>query len=793
MKVCDSFLKIWTNPSLTTQEMIHQFTMAGLEVDECLAAAPAFEGVVVAEVMETKKHPEADKLTVCQINNGIELVQVVCGAANVRPGLKVALAKPGALLPNNINIGQAKLRGEISLGMLCSAVELGCADESDGIWELPKDAPVGQDFRDYLQLDEQIYSFELTPNRGDCFSALGLARELAAITNSAFKPLDIPVVPATHDETIHIEVQHSEWNPLYCGRKIKNIRPYSPTPMWLKEKIRRLGLRSVHPVVDVLNYVMFLFGQPMHAFDLHKIGGRIVVREAEQGEKINLLNGKEVELNQGTPVITNGEKPIAIAGVMGSIDSAVDDDTSEIFLESAFFHPIKLSGVARQYGLSTDASIRYERGVDACLAQQAMEYATALLTSIVGGEPGPVQVIVQKSHLPVVQNIQFYPELFTKRTGIPIENEQILDLLARLHFIVDANQVPWVIEAPSYRFDITEAVDIVEEILRIYGYDNIPSVAIQASLQPGSIDKLESIQNSFSQTLCNLGYYEAVNYAFVDHKLQHEMFPEHDAIQLLNPISPELSEMRLSLWPGLIHSLIHNTNRQQTSLQLFEGGVVFAGTATEAQESAHVAGLIYGDAQQMNWLQKGQEFDFFDAKAHVEHLLIKHGYQDIKFVQASHPSLHPGQTASVSVHGVSCGWVGALHPKLQSHFDLLSVPILWQINLSVLPELVAKKYIGLSKFPQTRRDISFLIHKNVQAIEIVECIRQAVSSDILKDVHIFDVYHGKELADDMVSVAVACIFQDWNKTLVEQDILSYQSAILKILTEKFGIKLRDGQ
>jgi len=793
MKVCDSWLKTWVKSELSPKEMIHQFTMAGLEVDDCSMAAPDFEGVVVAEVLETKKHPQADKLTVCQINNGEDVVQVVCGASNVRQGLKVALAKPGALLPNDLKIGEAKLRGETSLGMLCSSVELGCADISDGIWELPKDAPVGQDFRDYLALNEHIYSFELTPNRGDCFSAQGLARELAAITGNEYHPLSIKAVEPEHDEVIDVDIRHAEWSPLYCGRKIKNIRPHTPTPLWLKEKIRRLGLRSVHPVVDALNYVMYFLGQPMHAFDVHKISGKIEVREANVGETMVLLGGKKVELFAGTPLITSGGKPIAIAGVMGSEDSCVDEDSSEIFLESAFFNPVKISGVARQYGVSSDAAIRFERGVDPALAPCALEFASEMLISIVGGEPGPITMASNPQHIPAQKIITLSPALFTKRTGIAMDPNQMRHLLERLHFVVDVQEQMWQVTVPTHRFDIVYDVDLVEEVLRLFGYENIPSIAIDGMLQPGVINKLEQAQRDWSTALVHLGYREVINYAFVDPKMHSLLHPDMKAIALLNPISPELSQMRLSLWPGLLQTLMYNHNRQQTALQAFECGVVFSGTAAESIEETHVAGILFGNRQALNWANKGRVQGFYDAKGHIEHMLLAQGYQDVRFEKATHAALHPEQAADIIVGGVVCGVMGALHPRLTLTLDVAHTPVLWQINLSHLPSVPKRKYQGLSKFPHTRRDISFLMNKAISADLILAAIYRAVPSGVLKDVTIFDVYQGAEIPNDMVSLAVACIFQDSNKTLNEQDILSYQGAILKMLSDKFEIKLRDGQ
>ncbi|MDQ5884327.1 MAG: phenylalanyl-tRNA synthetase beta chain [Pseudomonadota bacterium] len=793
MKVCESWLYRWTQPNLSHEQMVERFTMAGLEVDACEMAAPEFENVVVAEVIETRKHPEADKLTICQVDNGEAIVQIVCGASNVREGLKVALAKSGAKLPGGVNIGQAKLRGEPSFGMLCSAVELGCADTSDGIWELPKDAPVGKDFRDYLSLNERIFSFELTPNRGDCFSALGLARELAALSNTPFISRQISAVTPQHDETLSIKVEDHSFCPRYTGRMIKGIQPHILSPLWLRESLRRLGLRTIHPVVDVLNYVMYELGMPMHAFDLHKIKREIVVRRAGEQENMTLLNDKKVNLECGTPLITDGQHPIAIAGVMGSLESAVDGDTIDIFIESAYFNPIAMAGIARRYGLSTDASMRYERGVDPNLPIDALEIATQMILDLVGGQAGPVQVIEDINHLPKHQKVNFSPDLFVRRTGIVLSHEEIKAMLSRLHFEIQEQDKSWQVAVPSYRFDITRDVDLVEEILRIFGYDNIPPIVLEGELKSGRMDALELKSRQFSQVLCQLGYHEAISYAFVDAKLQKMLYSHEDGINLINPISPELAQMRIGLWPGLLQALKHNVYRQQQSLQLFETGVTFKGLAQESVEEVCMAGLLYGDAKAMNWCSHDHVYDFFDAKGHVEHLFKQdYGYR-IQFKAKAHDALHPGQSAEISIDGVSCGWIGTLHPKIQQELDLPFAVILWEVNLSSLPKVHDKKYQSISKFPQTRRDISFVVAKSVPVRDILEAIRKVLPCDILKGLQVFDVYEGPEIAPSHVSLALACIFQDTEKTLVEEDIMAFQEAILNVLHKEFHIKLRDGQ
>jgi phenylalanyl-tRNA synthetase beta chain len=772
MKLCESWIKTWTKQNLSPQELIDIFTMAGLEVSDWQMAAPDFKNVVVAEVIETKPHPKADKLTICQVNNGDQVVQIVCGAANVRVGLKVALAKPGALLPGGLEISEATLRGEPSFGMLCSTVELGCAESSDGIWELPKDAPIGMDLRQYFEFNEHVFGFELTPNRGDCFSAIGLARELAALTKQDFLPLNISPVKPVHDETIPVSIADDVLCPRYCGRYIKGIRPHAITPSWLRERLRRIGLRPVHAVVDVLNYVMFYLGQPMHAFDLHKIERNITVRRAGIEESITLLNGKVVVLEPGTPLITDTKGPIAIAGVMGSADSAVDDDTVDIFLESAFFNPISIAGVARRYGLSTDASIRYERGVDPTLAVDALEFATDLLLSIVGGAPGPVQILENIKHLPPEVRINFHPDNFLKRTGVCLPIEQMQSILESLHFKVSLLTNNWEIVVPSYRFDIQSEVDLIEEILRVYGYKNIPSIPLTGELRFGQIDGCEQKQRLASLVLKDLGYSEAIHYAFVDPKIQSLIHPGQKTIDLLNPISPELSQMRQSLWTGLITSLIYNTNRQQQSLQLFEAGVIFHKEEQSLRETFCLAGVLYGEKGALNWATPESTFDFFDAKGHIEHLLEQLGYESPEFVTFHHEALHPGQSATIRISGMECGQLGALHPRYQKQFDLLHSTFLWHLNLDGLPLPKPARYEALSKFPQTRRDLSFLVSKNTPVGDVIKAICKVIPRAILR--------------------AIACILQPQDKTFIESDIMAYQEQILKVLKKDFGIQLRGG-
>lgn len=792
MKVCESWLNDWTQIDLPMAQIVDSFTMAGLEVGSCEPAAPMFDNVVVAEVIETKRHPQADKLTICKVINGLETVQIVCGAKNVREGLKVALAKPGASLPGGLDIEAAALRGEMSYGMLCSASELGCAEESAGIWELPHDAPVGQDLREYLSLNENIISFELTPNRGDCFSAIGLARELAALTNKVFTEQGSVAAVVAHEDTLAVQVKESQLCPRYAGRIIKGIRPHAISPLWLREKLRRIGVRDIHPVVDCLNYTMFYLGMPLHAYDLYKINPKIEVAYAEKASEIELLNGKKVMLEIGAPIITDGLRPIAIAGVMGALDSAIDDDTTDIFIESAYFNPVQIAGQARRYGISTDSATRYERGVDSQLPIKALEFATQLILSLVGGEAGPIVHVENHAELPAKLIIKFNPELFVKRTGVNLSTAEMKDMLRKLHFIIKNDQDIWSVEVPSFRFDISSDVDLVEELLRIYGYANIPATPPHSELKPGIMACSEQKYRAYSQHLSALGYNEVINYSFVAPKIQHMLFPQVPAICLLNPISPDLSQMRVSLWPGLLTTLMYNSNRQQQLLQIFECGVAFTGTSCNAQENRKIAGLLSGDSKDNNWCAPKHEFDFYDGKGHVTHLLRAHGVTNIKFQTCEHSALHPGQAAKVIIENTECGIIGILHPRIQQELNLQGPIILWEVDIDKISSEPRKKHQKISKFPCTRRDISFLVASDVPVEDILSTIKKVISCGILKEVQVFDVYKGVEVAAGYVSLALACTFQDNEKTLAEADILAFQEKILVVLKQEFNIKLRDG-
>lgn len=795
MKVSELWLREWVNPSQDAKELAGLLTMAGLEVDALSPVAGAFDQVIVAEVISTSPHPQADKLTVCQINTGqSSLLQVVCGAANVRPGLKVALAQIGANLPNGMQIKETKLRGELSQGMLCSISELGLAESSDGIMELDDSAPVGTDLRIYLTLDDNILDIDLTPNRADCFSMLGVAREVAALTQMPLNQLPSVTVQPSIDETRTIHLEASEACPRYAGRIIRGLNPQAQTPLWMSERLNRAGIRPLSLVVDVTNYVMIELGQPMHAFDLGQLEGDIVVRFAKSNETLTLLDGQEVELHEKVLVIADSQKPLSIAGVMGGEESSIQEGTTSIFLESAYFDPITIAGVARRYGLCSDSSQRFERGVDPAIQERAIERATSLLLDIAGGSAGPVVLVAESRYLPHRAEIAFNPAKVKQITGVSVPEADMKRILEGLELkvIANANASSWQITPPSHRFDIQLDVDVVEEIVRLYGYDKMLGQDMVASIQPGTINPFETLVIKSAELFKARGYQETISYSFVDPELQQALYPEKETMQLLNPISSELSEMRVGMWPGLLASMIYNVHRQQTAVQFFETGVVFDVTDGELQEHPSLAGLLTGQKGTLNWSEQSRKFDFYDLKGDLEALFsllkLTGRYQ---FVACQHPALHPGKSAEILIDGEFAGYCGALHPRLADALDITDEVLLFEIRLGRLINSKSPRYEPISKFPQIRRDLSLLVDSNLASSQIEKLVREVVSADLLKSFDVFDLYTGQGIPEGKKSIAIALTLQDEKRTMVDSEINTLIGAIINTLDEQFSIILRD--
>ncbi len=830
MKFSEQWLRSRVNPDISTQQMCDQLTMAGLEVDSLEPAAGDFTEVFVARVESMEKHPDADKLNVCQVTDGSEALQIVCGAANVRPGLLIPLAKVGAVLPvvnkpgahknktmenESWTVKPAKLRGVESFGMLCSEKELGLADSAEGLMELPDDAPLGQNIRQYLQLDDNIIELDLTPNRGDCLSIEGIARELAALNQCEISELQWqPVKPTIKDEfpiEIHAEILASEACTHYCGRVIKGVNVKAQTPLWMLERLRRSGIRSLSPVVDITNYVMLELGQPMHAFDLQKLNGKITVRyantiESKNAEKITLLDGKCIELQQNTLVIADDIKVLALAGVMGGEDSAVDDSTTDIFLESAFFKPEVIAGKARSYGLHTDSSHRFERGVDTQLQLHAIERATDLIHEICGGEVGPVIEHKTPAHPKETAAIHLRSKQIKRVLGIDLSDDDVTGIFQRLAMEVKASPDGWLVKPPSFRFDIQIEADLLEELVRVYGYNNIPRTnpsyhsIIQA--QPEARNAL----NTLKKCLVNRGYYEAISYSFVDPKWQKILDPQSKTIALANPLSSEMSVMRTTMWAGLLSALKHNVNRQQSRVRLFETGLCFKpygklaadagddpnGNKIEIEkieQEPMFAGVICGDMHPEQWVEATRKVDYFDIKSDVEALLAFSSKATI-FEAAEHPALHPGQSACIKQEDEVIGWIGALHPEVQKALDIDPTTYVFELKQTAVKNNRIPAFAPLSRFPEVRRDLAILVDEKTPVAEILSAIK-ATSSNLLKETQLFDIYQGKGVGEGIKSVAFGLILQEFSRTLTDNEVDAEIENIVSTLNQKFAATLRE--
>ena len=791
MKFSEQWLRGWVSPQVSRDELVARLSMAGLEVDSVTPAAGVFRGVVVGEVLSTEQHPDADKLRVCQVSNGAETFQVVCGAPNVRPGLKIPFAMIGAELPGDFKIKKAKLRGVESNGMLCSQAELQVGEGNDGLMELPADAPVGQDVRVYLELDDASIEVDLTPNRGDCLSVAGLAREVGALYDAVVTRPQVAVVPAVHDEVRPVEVLAPVACPRYLGRVIRNVDLSRPTPLWMVERLRRSDVRSIDAAVDITNYVMLELGQPLHAFDLAEINGGIRVRMAEEGEKLVLLDGQEVSLRADTLVIADHQRALAIAGVMGGEHSGVSATTRDIFLESAFFDQIAVAGKARSYGLHTDASHRYERGVDWQLAREAMERATGLLLEITGGDAGPVIETVSDQHLPSIEPIILRAERIEQMLGMKMDAAEIERLLTALGLTVAPHaSEQWRVEVPSHRFDIALEVDLIEELARLHGYNRLPVRYPQARLAPQPRAEAQSDLPALRRLLVARGYQEAITYSFIDQKWFELFSPGVEPLLLANPISADMSAMRSSLWPGLVKSLQHNLNRQQDRVRLFESGLRFVGQLEGLKQEPMLAGVICGSRLPEGWAQGRDVVDFFDVKADVEAVLGFAGAQgDFRFVPGSHPALHPGQTARIERDGREVGYIGALHPELSKTLGLDRPVFVFELVLAEVATGRLPKFHELSRFPEVRRDLALLADRDVSATAVLDVIREN-AGEWLTDLRLFDVYQGKGIDPLRKSLAVGLTWQHPSRTLTDDEVNASTQQILTSLEARLNATLR---
>ncbi len=797
MKFSEQWLRELVNPAIDTQGLVDQVTMAGLEVDEVEPVAKAFSGVVVGEILTAEQHPDADKLQVCQVTDGTETFQVVCGAPNARAGLKTAFATLGAELPtpdgNVFKIKKAKLRQVESFGMLCAEDELGIADNHAGIMELPADAPVGTCLRDYLNLNDQVIDVDLTPNRGDCLSIIGLAREVGVLNKAPVADVPDTETAPVIDDTFPVTLAAPEDCPRYVGRVIRNINPQAETPVWMQQRLERSGIRCIDPVVDVTNYVLLEFGQPMHAFDLDKLSGGINVRRAEQGEKLVLLDGQVIELKADTLVIADANGPVAMAGIMGGEPTSVTDATQHIFLESAFFNPISIAGRARSYGLHTDSSHRFERGVDWQLQVRAVNRATQLLLDIVGGEAGPVIETVETEALPANRQVRLRQSKIDAMLSFAMPAAEVEEILTRLGMIVEAAAVAgeWLVSVPSYRFDIALEVDLIEELARVYGYNNLPVRTPTASLPLKSDDETQAKIGTLRRSLVAMGYQEAITYSFIEAGLQKQFDDQYEALALANPISAEMAVMRTTLWPGLTKALQYNQNRQQSRVRLFETGQRFLAEGDSVVQENVLAGLISGKRQPEGWQATKDVVDFFDLKGDVENLLALAGAKgEFTFVADRHVALHPGQTARIEKQGKTVGFMGALHPNLIKSLDLDGPVYLFEIRLQPLLQGVLPRYQEISKFPESRRDLAVVVDEQV-AFEQVRALASENAGSYLKQITLFDVYQGQGIDPGRKSLALGLTWQHPSRTLNDEEINSAVDAIVSALASTVGASLRE--
>lgn len=791
MKISENWLRTWVNPAIDSETLSNQLTMLGLEVDDMSPAAKPFTGVVVGEVLTVEQHPDADRLRVTTVNIGSgEPLQIVCGAPNVRAGMKAPVATIGAVLPGDFKIKKGKLRGVESQGMLCGASEIDLEDKLDGLLELPADAPVGVNVREYLDLDDHVIDISITPNRGDCFSIRGVAREIGVINQLSVNSPDIQTVASTiHDEKTVQSL--TEGCPRYLGRVIKNVNTKAATPEWMERALARSGIRQHSILVDITNYVLIELGQPMHAFDGAKIQGGIQVRQATAAEKLVLLNEQEVELQEDVMVIADDAKVLAMAGIMGGLSSAVSEETTEIFLESAFFAPLHIAGRARRYGLHTDASQRYERGVDFELPLLAMNRASQLIAELAGGEFGPITVAEQAAHLPTRAAILLNQSQVDQLLGYHVDAEFIADALKRLGCEVTVQaEGQWSVVPPSHRFDMAIYQDLIEEIARIHGYDNI-----QISLPVIDV-QLAKYQDQFEvgqlrQTTVTLGYQEAISFSFADAKLEKQLNPAVNPLALANPISSDLAVMRSTLLSSLIPCVQYNVNRQQNRVRFFELGLRFdyqhAVSIDDLKQIPTLALIAVGAKYPESWHAKAQPMDFFDFKGDIEEILAA-GRVQVEYVRSERTWLHPGQSAEILVDGQSIGYLGRLHPSLENELDLGTTWVAELDQTAVLQTYVSN-FTELSRFPSVRRDIALLISDKINVSEIQQLIEKTGGA-LLDSTWLFDVYTGKGVEQGKRSLAFALLWQHPTRTLEDAEIKSGMDNILQVLENTYQATLR---
>ena len=792
MQFSENWLRSLVGTNLDSQALSHALTMAGLEVEDMQPVAAPFTKVVVAKIISVEKHPDADRLQVCSVDVGLaQPIQIVCGAANARAGLIAPCALVGAQLPG-IDIKQAKVRGVESFGMMCSSKELGLTAEATGLLELDSLAPVGQDIRQYLDLDDHLLTLKLTPNRSDCLSLTGIARDVAAITGAATCFEEIKSEPSDTADRLNAVVAEQQACPRYCGRLITGVNAQVSTPAWMVKRLERSGLRSINVLVDVTNYVLLALGQPMHAFDSAKLSGDITVRFAQKNESLRLLNEQEVSLKSDDLVIADGSGPIALAGIMGGQSTSVDETSTAVFLESAYFTPTVIAGKARRLGLCTDSSYRFERGVDFANTRLALEYATQLIKQLCGGKAGEVTEClgVLPNRLPVKLRLSRLVSVL----GIPFAEEKVAQLLAQLGFTYTLEQSVFTVVPPSYRFDISIEEDLIEEVARLHGYDHIPAQAPVATLSMLEAPEARAHQAVLRDRMVAAGYQELVNYSFVDETWETDLLANPRPIKLKNPIASNLSVMRSSLWGGLLDSLVYNLNRKQDRAMLFELGASYhyaTAQQTSFTETTRIAGLAYGSAKPEQWAAVADDVDFFEIKAHVDALLSDaSALLPLSYEKAEHSALHPGQTAQILLDGKAIGWLGKLHPKWQQHYNLTKSTFLFELDVDAILNRRIPAYQDVSKLLPVRRDLAVVVDASMPVSTMMAAIKKA-AIPMLMDVALFDIYQGQGVAENKKSLALSVLMHDTQKTLTDSDADSVMANLLQLLQNECNATLRN--
>ncbi len=792
MKISEKWLRTWVNPQISTEELVTSLTMAGLEVDGIESIGEQLSGVVVGEIVKAEAHPEADKLQICTVNIGLEeTLQIICGAANAREGIKVAVATIGCILPGDFKIKKAKLRGVASFGMLCSAKELEISDENEGIMELSEEALLGQSLIEHLALKDTVIDIDLTPNRGDCLGIKGIATEVGVLTQTEVKPIKIEKTIVSIKDSIDVKLAKVKANSRFTARIISGIDVNAETPEWMKSRLLAADIRSIDAVVDVTNYVMLELGHPMHAFDRKNVEGCLEVRYAKENEKLELLDDKVIDLRVDTLVVADQQKALSMAGIMGGKHSAINQQTTDIILEAAHWDPIEIAGKARSYGLHTDASHRFERGVDYELCLQTIERASELLLKIVGGQAGPITDEIDNEHFPKSRTVKLRRNRIERLLGIVMPDQQIIDILQRLGMKLTTEEDGWLVQIPSCRFDITIEADLIEELVRIYGYNNVPSRKPVGELSMIRQQENRLNKSQFAHLLADRGYQEAITYSFVDKKSQQFIDPSIEPLALVNPISADLAVMRTSLWPGLLKAVSYNQKRQHDHVRFFETGLKFVPSEDGLIQTPVIAGVISGRSVSESWESSDSKVDFFDLKGDIQALLkLTKSDGQFDFVAAQREGLHPGQTAKIIRNGKDCGFIGKIHPETQREFDIDEPVYLFELELKRITQRKLPKFTALSKFPSIRRDLAILVKESVTSSQIVDLIGQT-AKNWLNKVVIFDIYRGKGIKENFKSVAIGIILQRTDRTFKDVEVTKTIDRIISALTDKLEAELRD--